>query len=168
MGAFLIGSIIFQMPIAYISDRMDRRKMIICLGITSMVMTVGLYLAQGAPPWVLFLAIGALGAFSLPIYGQCISHVNDHLLSRQFVAASGTLLLLNGAGAAFGPIIVTAFMQFMGADGFILILFIIFAFISSFGIYRSYRSEPVPIADQNDTILMPARGSAVSIYNEET
>ena len=167
MASFLIGSVGCQMPVAWISDRMDRRKMIIILGALSFIATSCLFVVEGIAPWITFVIMGFLGAACLPIYGQSISHVNDHLSPRQFVAASGTLLLLNGCGAAFGPLLVTFFMQGFGANGFIILLLAGYGSLILFGIYRSYRTESVPLEDQSDTVLMPARGSIIQAYNDE-
>ena len=168
MAAFLIGAVAFQMPLAYISDHMDRRKMIIILGFSSAFMAFLLMAMAGYAQWITFMIMAGLGGACLPIYGQCISHVNDHLLPRQFVASTGALLLLNGTGAAFGPLVATAMMQFTGVQGFVITLILSLGSIGLFGIYRSFRSDAVPMDDQGDTILMPARGSSVSIYTEDS
>lgn len=167
MSAFLLGCVICQMPVAQISDRMDRRKMIIALALASAFFSVFLFFVGSYDRWILFTVMGFLGGASLPIYGQCISHVNDHLTPRQFVAASGTMLLMNGAGAVLGPILVTMMMKMFGVNGFVAVLVLGFSAIAVFGIYRSFRAKPVPLDEQSDTILMPARGSAVNIYTEE-
>ena len=167
MAAFLIGCVVCQMPIAHISDATDRRKVIIGLALVSTLSSVMLLFVPTGSPTLLFVVMGLLGGFSLPIYGQCISHVNDHLTSRQFVAASGTMLLLNGAGAAVGPMSVTFIMQFFGPNGFVAMLIAAFAAILAFGIYRSVVAPAVPLDQQNDSIIMPARGSGMQIYVED-
>jgi hypothetical protein len=141
--------------------------MIIFLGLASCILSAMLLTISSFGLWVLMLVMAGLGGMCLPIYGQCISHVNDHLLPRQFVASASALLLLNGAGAAGGPLLATLAMQVMGPEGFAALLAIAFGLIGGFGIYRSFVAKPVPLEDQGDTILMPARGSAVSIYTED-
>ena len=167
MASFLIGSVLFQMPVAWMSDRMDRRKMIIFLGGGSACVAALLWPAVDSHSWIIFIVMFALGGVCLPIYSQSISHVNDHLLPRQFVAASSTLLLLNGVGAAMGPMLVTTLMQFFGDKAFIVLVSLVFATIGLFGIYRSIRAAPVPLEDQGDSILLPARGGGVRMYMEE-
>jgi len=167
MASFLIGAMIFQMPIAWVSDKMDRRKVIILLGAGAAVVASPLFLVPSDMVWLLFVIMALLGGFAMPIYSQCMSHVNDHLLPRQFVAASGTLLLLNGLGAAMGPLLVTGVMQIFGNSGFTALLVIGFAATALFGIYRSFRVDPVPMEEQGDAIIMPARGSGVQIYTED-
>jgi MFS family permease len=126
-----------------------------------------LFMASSDSLIILFAIMVLLGGLSTPIYSQCISHVNDHLVPRQFVAASGTLLMLNGLGAACGPLIVTTLMQVFGHYGFAGLLAISFAITSIFGIYRAFRTDTIPLEDQGDAIIMPARGSGMEIYNED-
>jgi len=166
MASFLIGAMVFQMPIAWISDKMDRRKMIIILGFASAGVSFLLFIAPSSQVFLLFGVMALLGGVAMPIYSQCISHVNDHLLPRQFVAATGTLLLLNGLGAAIGPLLVSGIMEIFGTNGYVGLLVISFGFMTVFGVYRAFRYDAVPLEDQGDVIMMPARGSAIDIYNE--
>ena len=167
MSAFIIGGVLFQIPVSYISDKMDRRTVIIILCMMSAMSCVVLYI--GVLSSVVIMMVGAflVGGMSLPIYGQCASHVNDHLLPRQFVAASATLLLINGLGAAFAPTVVSTLMQYMGSDGFILSLIVSFTGLSLFGLYRARVGNTIAMDDQGDTILMPARGSSLNLYSED-
>jgi len=168
MASFLMGSMVLQMPVAWVSDRLDRRKIIIGLGFMSAAVSFILMIVpSGSETLIYFSLMALLGGIAMPIYSQCISHVNDHLLPRQFVAASGTLLLLNGAGAAAGPLIVTVFMHVFGMPGYSMFLMVGFIIIGVFGIYRSFRVDSIPLEDQNDAIIMPARGSSVQIYSED-
>ena len=167
MSAFIVGGVLLQMPISNLSDKMDRRKVIISLCLLSVLSCLVLYLGTMTSTALLMIGAALIGGVSLPIYGQCASHVNDHLLPRQFVAASATLLLVNGMGAAIAPTIVSTMMQYMNSNGFIVSLLISFVALFLFGIYRAYKGDVIPMEDQGDTILMPARGSGMQIYTEE-
>lgn len=167
MSAFIVGGVLFQLPIAWMSDRMDRRKIIIGLAICSLIATVLLSLSVGMQLYYILGATALLGGVSLTIYGQCLSHVNDHLLPRQFVASSATLLLLNGLGAACGPLAIAAIMQVTGPIGFLTALVIVFACLGAFGFYRTMVRPPIPLEDQGDTFFMPARGSSIAVQTPE-
>lgn len=167
MSAFIVGGILSQLPVAWLSDRVDRRKVIIGLSLASMMAVVMAFLSLGLAFYYILAAMILLGAVCLTIYGQCLSHVNDHLLPRQFVASSATLLLLNGIGAAFGPLTVTGIMQAAGPTGFLVMLLIVFTALATFGLYRSMVRPPVPLEDQGDTFFMPARGSSMSVQIED-
>lgn len=167
MTAFIIGGVSLQMPVSWLSDRIDRRKVIIGLCALSAISCLILYIGLLTHFWVMVVGICAVGLFGLPIYGQCASHVNDHLSPRQFVAASATLLLINGLGSMFGPVMISAVMEIAGAQAFAIGLCIIYAGLAMFGVYRAMRVAPVPKEDQGETILMPARGSSIRIFAED-
>lgn len=167
MAAFIFGGVVLQMPVSWVSDKIDRRKVIIGLCALSLAACGVMMIGYHAGFWVLTFGAFLLGAVGLPIYGQCVSHVNDHLLARQFVAASGTLVLLNGAGSMIGPLAISFVMQWSGGIGFILSLIAIFTVFFVFGLYRAFRVESVPLEDQGDSFYMPARGSAINVYAED-
>ena len=68
---------------------------------------------------LLFMTIAGLcTGLSLTLYPLAAAHVNDHLDSSQLVAASSTLILINGAGAIVGPLVVAMAMQAAGARAY--------------------------------------------------
>jgi MFS family permease len=167
MIAFIMGGVAVQIPVAWISDRFDRRKVIVTLCALSALSAGVLYIGSYSNFWFLVVGIAMFGGFSLPIYGQCLSHVNDHLLPRQFIASSATLILLNGLGAALGPSMIGAAMDYMNKEGFAMSLLVSYASLFVFGLYRAFRVDAIPLEEQGDAIIMPARGSAMAIYNED-
>ncbi len=167
IAAFVIGAVVFQMPIAHLSDGMDRRIMIIALGGLSGLFSILLFFGAGLPLFITLFAMFLLGGASLTIYGQSISHVNDHLSSRQFVAASSTMLLLNAAGAVVGPLASTIVMQVFGVAGFAMFLTFTFFALMAFGFFRMTRSDAVPEEERGDTIITPARGGLTFLSDDD-
>lgn len=167
MAAFIIGGVAIQIPIAWVSDRFDRRKVILILCAMSAMSAGVVYMGSYVNFWLLAIGIGLFGGASLPIYGQCLSHVNDHLLPRQFIASSATLILLNGLGAALGPSLIGAVMDYSNRAGFAVSLIVSYAGLFLFGMYRAFKTDAIPLDEQSDAIIMPARGSSMAIYTEE-
>src|SRR3546814_6248242 len=83
-----------------------------------------------------------LGGMSLPMYSLCIAHTNDYLTPKQMVAASGTLMLVGGAGAVLGPIAVSLLMRQMGPGGFFACVAAVHTAIGLFALYRMTRRAP--------------------------
>jgi hypothetical protein len=71
------------------------------------------------------------------------------------------MLLINGIGACFGPILVSTFMQFIGNEYFFPIIGISYMLLFVFGLYRWLKAPSVPLDDQGDYVAMPVRSSAV-------
>ncbi len=167
LAAIALGAgVILQWPIASMSDRVDRRLLL--------VITSGL----AAAPALLFswrgelsvvetyLAVGAMGAFVLSLYSQCIAHVNDHLESNQIVSAAGALVLTYGIGYAVAPLLIGLLLPFSPSYFF----WVNAAFaggLALFVLYRMTRSEA--IEDQGEMIPVSTAspyGTVVSAAEE--
>jgi hypothetical protein len=63
--------------------------------------------------------------------------------------ATRTLLLLNGIGAALGPIIAGAVMQLVGSSALMLFLAITLTLLFLFAVYRHRVGEIIPLEEQD-------------------
>jgi MFS family permease len=154
MAAMLFGGMLFQWPIGRISDRFDRRR----------VMTVVTSFGGTVPVWVLCSLIGVFGGMNMPMYSLALAHTNDHLEPSQMVAASGSLVLVGGIGAAFGPVTLAGLMTAMGPVGFFWGLGLIHAAIGFFALYRMSRRASMPLDEQGSFVAVPPRTSPVAAY----
>jgi len=110
MSAAVIGGALGQWPLGKLSDRLDRRKVL--LGACFAAAAIGLairFLYPTLGSGVLILMI-LWGMSTFPLYSICAAHMNDHIEEGGFVEASSGLLLTFAAGAIAGPIIVSPFM----------------------------------------------------------
>lgn len=133
-GIFL-GAMVFQYPIGWLSDKFDRRYLII--GVTALGAFVALmatYLGDSFA--VLMIAAVLLGGLSNPLYSLLVAYANDYLEQDQMAAAAGGLLFINGCGAMTGPIVVGAAMSNLGIEWFFITLVLLLSAICLYGIYR--------------------------------
>ena len=102
MASSILPAIALQLPLGRLSDRVDRRSVLI--GISIAAAAAALAAVQlGIASLAFFVAVAAYGGLSLTTYAVCLAHVNDHLHPTQMVAASATVLLANGIGSVLGP-----------------------------------------------------------------
>lgn len=132
-----MGVILSQYPIGWISDRIDRRSIIMLLAfLATIIMTAtlagGYYLSR----FMLIALITAFGVVSLPIYSLVIAHANDHLERDQVLGASAKLVLLYGVGSLVGPILVGALMRRIGGEGFLIYMIMVHAGLAGFALWR--------------------------------
>ena len=145
----IISGALFQWPLGYLSDKTDRRTVIIFSCIAASVFGFLAIYSIGSVPEVMYLAIDwqknkimffvfatLFAGFSLPIYAINIAHTNDYISKDKFVSAGSGLQLVMGLGAMAGPITCTIFMNYFGANGFFLYLITFHIIISLFGFYR--------------------------------
>ena len=144
-----IAGAVFQWPVGFISDKMDRRKVIVYSSIISAFFAFLAIASFGTAAEVMYLSIDwetnktmffifvtIFAGFSLPIYAINIAHTNDYIPKEKFVAAGAGLQLVMGLGAIGGPITCVIFMDNLGPSGFFIFLIILQIVISVFGFYR--------------------------------
>jgi MFS family permease len=132
-----MGVILSQYPIGWISDRFDRRSIIMLLSfvaavIAAITMASGYYLSR----FLLISLVTAFGVISLPIYSLVVAHANDHLQKEQVLGASAKLVLLYGMGSIVGPILVGFIMSRIGGDGFLIYMIAVHLALAGFALWR--------------------------------
>ena len=156
-----VGALLLQWPIGHLSDRFDRRIIITVVTFAAAVVAVGGIAVQAGGGWPLWLMLGLLGGLNLPMYALCIAHTNDHLNSRQMIAASGSLVLANGLGASMGPLFAAQFMNISGPSGFLISLSMIHIAIGLFALYRMTRRRAPK--DQGNYVPMDPQSASVAV-----
>ena len=148
IAAALFGGLILQWPIGWLSDRFDRRKVIVAIAWIAAGAAFGAG-AGGVDSYALLIGSTALlGGMSLPLYSLCGAHTNDHLTPRQIVAASATLVLIGGLGLTMGPMLAAVLMRLTGPAGLFWLLAVVHGCIGGYGLYRMVRRDPVPLDAQ--------------------
>ena len=162
MGSLIIGGGFMQYPIGRLSDIFGRRKVIIMTCFVGAVASLGAILST-ASGLVIYLQIAIIGGLSLPLYPLCTTHTNDYLTPSQRVAASGTLVMAYGCGAAIGAPFVAFYMELMGSQGFFHAIGISFALVSIFAVIRSTQREATAIEGLGDFKPLAPAPASVSL-----
>jgi MFS family permease len=141
IGATMLGGMLFQFPLGRLSDRIDRRLVIVGAAGLAVPLCLALAAAGGsfANLFVLYAGVGLLGGLTLPIYSICVAHTNDYLKPGQIVAASGTLVLVLGAGVIFGPTLGSLAVEHYGPGGLFLLLAIVQGCTVATALFRLWR-----------------------------
>ncbi|WP_338241289.1 MFS transporter [Aurantiacibacter hainanensis] len=160
------GGVALQYPLGRLSDRFDRRRVIIaCLLATAILCAA---LAMVRQPIAIF-AIGALfGGFSFALYPLCVAHSNDHLSESDRVGASSGLVLIYSVGAAVGPMLGSAAMATLGPPGLFGAIGVVSVLAAVFGLWRTAVSAPVPGAEQQAFQSLPRTTPMAAVLEEES
>jgi MFS family permease len=162
VGVMLAGAL-FQWPIGSLSDKYDRRKIIIGSSIAAFIFSLSAILVSGignslsnffiesavsfnyfstvVDKTKLFIFIILLAGVTLPLFSLNLALVNDYIPKEKFVAAGGGLNIIFGLGAMAGPLMCSALMHFLGPNGFFVHLLIFLFAIIIFGFYRLSQRE---------------------------
>lgn len=159
VSAFFVGAIVLQYPIGYLSDRMDRRQLVIAVSFIGILASMlGFFL--GANFTYLLISAFLLGGMLNPLYSLLIAHTNDFLEHEDMAAASSGLIFINGLGAVLGPVVVGWMMGTeMGPPAFYLYTALLFGALMAYALYRTTQRKALPVDET---------GSYVPVYPTAT
>ena len=152
---------LFQYPIGWLSDRIDRRILIIGVTAVAVAISAAAPFLSDTLPGLVFVAF-ILGGTSNPLYSLLIAYANDYLEQDQMSSASGGLLFINGFGAMGGPIVVGYVMEAFGLDAFFAVTGTLMALICVYGIYRMTQRSTVAAEDVGQYVAITSRVSQVA------
>ena len=176
ISAIFVGAMLLQYPIGFLSDRYDRRILIISVAfIGSFAAILGWLFSDSF--WGLCFAAFVLGGMSNPLYALLIAYTNDYLEPDDMAAASGGFLFINGLGAVGGPLLIGWIMTSFGANGFWLVIIVLMAALGFYGLWRMTRRpslyadeaedyDPVPYAPVTSAGMAIAAEVAQEYYSE--
>lgn len=152
-GALLVG-MAAQFPLAWASDRTDRRRVIAGATLVVAAAAVGAMLllsvgAGGIGMAVLTAAVGGLAA--MPLYAVVIAYANDRLPEHSIVPAAATLILCFSVGSVIGSPIASTLMEVMGPPGLMLFLAVIMASLGLFALYRMTQTDAPIVVEGEET-----------------
>jgi MFS family permease len=165
MSSVIAGGVALQWPLGKLSDRFDRRKVIVvsfaCALLICMAMT-----AVVDP--LIFTALGTLfGGFAFALYPLCVAHTNDHLTQSERTGATGGLILAYSVGAAAGPMAGSFAMLAIGPGGLYAFIGAAAASAFGFGLWRQLVADPVPGADQGAFRVLPRTTPMAAVLESE-
>ncbi|MCX7565181.1 MFS transporter [Sulfitobacter sp. F26169L] len=163
VATFFIGAVVLQYPIGWISDRMDRRFLIIIVSVIGGAGSV-MGMMLGHVFGLLLVSAFVIGGMANPLYSLLIAHTNDFLEHDDMAAASGGLIFINGLGAILGPMI-TGWMMgtSLGPGGFYLFTALLFGAMILYAGYRSTVRPAVPADETGSFVPMGPTATSVAM-----
>jgi MFS family permease len=148
IAANIVGGAILHYPLGHLSDRYDRRWLVI-------VATFGAALAGIFLSWVEPGAIGTIyfgsflfGAFAIPLYSLSVAHANDRATGSQYVLVAAGLLFIYALGASVGPFLASLVIDRFGAPAFFIYTSVMHASLILASLFRMARR---PRVSKDDT-----------------
>jgi len=156
------GALLLQYPIGWLSDRMDRRRLIFGASVIGAAFC-GLGWATGGGVEFLLLSAFFAGGVTTPLYALFLAYTNDTLAAEDMPAASGGLVFTFGLGAILGPLATGWAMQAFGPFAFWLVLSATFAAIALYALYRMTQRASVPTAETESYLGVLPTASPVAV-----
>lgn len=152
MGAAIIGGAALQWPIGHLSDRFDRRFVIVGAAAAAALAGLGMGFFGGrSDNWLMVLSI-AFGGCAFPLYSLCIAHANDMVEPEDRIDVSSGLLLVFGVGAVIGPFAASAAMEATSHRSLFLYTAAVHTAAAVFATYRTRQRDAVAPDDRDDFV----------------
>lgn len=136
MSVALVGGLIFQLPIGRLSDRLDRRNVLLGTTLVSALLAVGLALAPALPYPVLLGTVLLYYGLTSTLYPLSLAYANDHLDAGDVARLTSGFVLAFSAGAVLGPLAASSLMKWTGPSGLFLFQILIAAGLALFILWR--------------------------------
>ncbi|HKK97887.1 MAG TPA: MFS transporter [Marivita sp.] len=156
------GALLLQYPIGWLSDRMDRRKLIFgsaFLGATA----CGLGWTADDDYLLLLAAAFFAGGVTTPLYALFLAFTNDYLSTEDMPAASGGLVFTFGLGAIAGPMVAGGLMGLIHPSAFWLALGGTFGMIAIYALYRMTQRVGVDVEETESYLGVLPSASPVAV-----
>jgi MFS family permease len=162
MSATIFGGAILQWPIGHLSDRFDRRSILILISfITAIVASVSAFIVIRNHPG-LILSSFIYGGLMFSLYGISVAHTYDQIEHGHELEATRALLLVYGIGAFTGPLLAGVCMEKFGPVGLSVVSATTVTLLALYGLYRVTR-RPAPPLDQQTEFVPMVRTTPVAL-----
>ncbi len=150
MGITLMGGLLMQWPIGWLSDKYDRRSVLLAVLIaiaTTALLEYALSRTSHATTWVLIMT-GLFGGCAATVYPLAVAHAFDYVERDHMVAASAGMLLSWSIGATAGPLLASLMMSRGNDWALFLFLAGVAGALAAFTRYRMGRRVALPASEQ--------------------
>lgn len=149
-----------QLPVGILSDRFDRRKVLIGVAILALLVDMVFLVGQPEDRALNLILSAIFGAAIYAMYPVIIAHANDHATEGHFIQTSGGLLMIFGFGSIFGPAVAGFAMSGMGQQGLFLTTAAAHLALILFAMVRIALRAPVAEGDKGGFVPAPAARAA--------
>jgi MFS family permease len=165
MSVAIAGGVVLQWPLGRFSDRIDRRLALSLISVTAALAALVNLLLPDVGGAAAMVVIFLFGGMSFTLYPIAVAHLVDYVDRDELLAASSTVLLLNGVGSAVGPLVAGALMNLLQPQ----LLFVWFAaldaMIAGYAFYRFIHRKREVTPDDNFVPLVNTTPSSLNLHS---
>ncbi len=118
MAGFVLGGLAGQWPIGLLSDRMDRRRVLLFVAVLLGICCGAFFAVEAADQGVRVALAFVFGALAFSIYPLAVAHTLDRVGDHRSLPAAGQMLLASSVGAIAGPIVAAVASTQFGPSAF--------------------------------------------------
>lgn len=125
-----------QWPLGRLSDRLDRRLVLLALLVGAALTGIALWLIAASTTTLLIFGF-IFGGMALPCYSLAAAHGYDKTPASDMVPTAATILLANALGSVVGPLGASVLMSAVGPRGLFLFTAIVQSLLATYVFYRT-------------------------------
>jgi len=169
VGFAIFGAFIMQFPVGYLSDKYDRRTVLLGMICLSLVMcfSITLFANNGLNTPLIIATVFAGGTLAC-LYPLSVSETLDKLKQSEMVAAMSTMILVQSIGGVIGPYTSSILMKSVGTNALFYFIAIVQIMLALFVVYRMKARKALPISEQETFVMQAASMPAVSVLDPRT
>ncbi len=111
-----LGNVLFQIPVGYVSDKVDRRKVLFICGFLGAV-GAALIPALAHSPATLKAGLFIFGGIVGGLYTVGLAHLGQRYTGHDLASANAAFIMLYSVGLIIGPPLVGGGMDLLGPNG---------------------------------------------------
>ncbi|MFD0915628.1 MFS transporter [Pseudahrensia aquimaris] len=142
----VVGGAVLQYPLGTLSDKYDRRWILIFATLGAVAAGMFLSVVAGKNVLLVYVGIFAFGAFSLPLYSLSAAHANDRAEQGQYVLLAAGLMFFYGIGAIVGPPVSSIMLGAFGPESLFVFTSVIHGTLVVATLFRMRARDAVPDA----------------------
>jgi MFS family permease len=168
MGTAISGAIVLQFPIAYLSDHFDRRKVMLFMVATLIVLSLLVpFLISEDMFKLTLLAVALITGLVACLYPMSMSETFDKVLKEQILSAMSSLLLIYALGSILGPYLASMVMENFGNNALFGFMNIVAITLLLFISIRMKLRKALPL-DEQESFIMQTPSGVVSELDPRT
>ncbi|HSA82430.1 MAG TPA: MFS transporter [Geminicoccaceae bacterium] len=179
MGMIQTGRLVMQWPVGWLSDKIDRRLVVLAAAVAIALIMLALASVgpakgpalRGESGEMVRLGIIALfclwGAFALTLYAICVAHAQDRGAPGESVGLTSSLLFAWAVGATIGPLVVALLMELQGERMLFYSSAAIAALLAGFTVWRLALRERPPAEERSGFAGVPFTSPVIAELRPE-
>ena len=140
----IIGGVLIQYPLGYVSDRHDRRIVLLVTSGLALTAALALSMVAGTDRLLIFALVFVFGAFAMPLFSLAAAHANDRAAKNEYVMLNAALMLFYSIGAIGGPFAAASVMEWFGPHALFQFSVAVYAVFIVLIVHRMRARAPAP------------------------
>ncbi|MBN8534749.1 MAG: MFS transporter [Rhizobiales bacterium] len=124
VSAFAIGNVLLQIPVGWLADRFDRRKVLLGIALSAIMLAASL-LITGNGFWPNALVLMGLGGLVGALYTVGLAHLAHRFTDADLVSANAAFVMLYSVGQMAGPPLIGAGIDIAGGSGLPIVVVLV-------------------------------------------